>query len=112
ETALAVAGVDMATDPLSWLTGPPSDWLVEEDGAGAAGIAVDACCPLLAFLSGGKNRPAMLAEVCRAASAAGALEVIADVDADREEVVADLEAGGFRLRRSRVIHQVRTRVYG
>ena len=103
ETALAVAGVDLATDPLSWLTGPPGDWLVDEDGDGLAGIAVDACYPLLAFLAAKKNRPAMLAEVCRVASAAGAREVIADVDAHRHDVIADLEDGGFELLRGRLI---------
>ncbi|GAA0802690.1 GNAT family N-acetyltransferase [Spirilliplanes yamanashiensis] len=108
ETALAVAGVDLATDPLGWLTGPPDAWRVAlRDGepAGLAGTAGDACYPLLAWagLLDPGARGALLAEAVRVLAAGGAREVVADVDAHRAATVAELERTGFRPLRSRLV---------
>ncbi|MFF0721716.1 acetyltransferase [Micromonospora sp. NPDC003816] len=107
ETARAVAGVDLATDPLSWLRGSAREWRVALDGGEPVGLAAPAsraCFPMIAYL--GVRAPAvradLLAEVVRTLSGEGAYEVIADVDADRVGVLADLERAGFRRIRARV----------
>ncbi|WP_410813737.1 acetyltransferase [Micromonospora sp. 067-2] len=108
ETALAVAGVDLATDPLAWLGGPADDWRIAVDDGepvGLVGTAGDACYPLLAYLGvlDEAVRPELVAEAVRMLAAGGAREVIADVDAHRVAVVAELERTGFRQLRCRVI---------
>ena len=107
EVALAVGGVDLATDPLSWLTGPPDRWLIASAGGkpvGLAGTAGDACYPLLGYLGllDDSVRGELLAEAVGVLSAGGAREVVADVDAHRVAVVAELERTGFRQIRARV----------
>ncbi|GAB3808372.1 GNAT family N-acetyltransferase [Micromonospora zhanjiangensis] len=107
EVALAVGGVDLATEPLSWLTGPPGDWRVALRGGepvGLAGTAGDACYPLLAYLGllDEDARGELLADAVRVLAEGGAREVVADVDAHRVAVVADLERTGFRRLRSRI----------
>jgi hypothetical protein len=112
ETARAVAEVDLATDPLAWLTGPPSDWILahragEAEKIGLAGTAGDACYPLLAYLGtlDAAARPELLAAAVQLLAGAGAREVIADADAHRVDVVADLERTGFRQLRARVVFE-------
>ena len=107
EMARAVAGVDLATDPLAWLKGPAEDWLIALDAGnpvGLAGTAGDACYPLLVYLGllDEAARSELLAEAVRVLAAGGAREVVADVDAHRVAVVAELERTGFRQLRSRV----------
>lgn len=107
EVARAVGGVDLATDPLAWLRGPVGDWRVALAGGepvGLAGTAGDACYPLLAYLGllDEAARPELLAEAVRVLSEGGAREVVADVDAHRVAVLAELERTGFRQVRSRV----------
>ncbi|WP_412541308.1 acetyltransferase [Longispora sp. K20-0274] len=107
EMALAVRGVDLARDPLAWLTGPAGDWLVALDAGepvGLAGTAGQACYPLLAYLGvlDEAVRGELLAEAVRVLSAGGAREVVADVDAHRARVLAELERTGFRQLRARV----------
>jgi hypothetical protein len=108
EIARAVAGVDLATDPLAWLTGPAGDWRIASEAGepvGLVGTAGDACYPLIAYLGllDPGVRGELLAEAVRVLAAGGAREVVADVDAHRVAVVAELERTGFRQRRSRVI---------
>jgi hypothetical protein len=108
EIARAVRGVDLATDPLAFLTSSPAEWRIAlEDGVpvGLAGTAGEACYPLLAYLGllDQAARADLLAEAVRALAAGGAYEVIADVDAHRVAVLAELERTGFRQLRSRVI---------
>ncbi|MCI4065715.1 acetyltransferase [Micromonospora sp. R77] len=110
ETARAVAGVDLATDPLAWLTGPPADWRVALDEGrpvGLAGTAGDACYPLLAYLGllDGAARDELLVAAVRVLAEGGAREVVADVDGHRVGVLADLERTGFRQVRARVIFE-------
>jgi hypothetical protein len=107
EMARAVAGVDLATEPLAWLRGKPSDWVVacrEGEIVGLAGTAGDACYPLMAYV--GLLDPAVLGELLgeavRLLAGNGAREVVADVDAHRVAVVAELERTGFRQIRSRL----------
>ncbi|GII76703.1 N-acetyltransferase [Sphaerisporangium rufum] len=107
EIAKAVAGVDLATDPLAWLGGSLEAWRVVLDAGepvGLAGTAGDACYPLFAYLGvlDEAARPELLAEAVRVLDEGGAREVVADVDAHRVAVVADLERSGFRRLRSRV----------
>jgi hypothetical protein len=107
EVARAVGGVDLATDPLSWLTGPPDRWLIasaDDKPVGLAGTAGDACYPLLAYLGllDESARGELLAEAVGLLAAGGAREVVADVDAHRVAVVAELERTGFRQIRARV----------
>lgn len=107
ELARAVGGVDLATDPLAWLTGPAEDWLIALDAGepvGLAGTAGQACYPLLAYLGllDDAVRGELLAEAVRVLAAGGAREVVADVDAHRVAVVAELERTGFRQLRSRI----------
>jgi hypothetical protein len=108
ETAWAVGEVDLATDPLAWLTGPVGDWRVALDAGEAVGLvgpAGDACYPLIAYLGllDAAVRGELLAEAVAVLAAGGAREVIADVDAHRVAVVAELERTGFRQVRSRVV---------
>jgi hypothetical protein len=107
ETARAVAGIDLATDPLAWLPGPPQTWRVAlRDSApiGLAAAAGDVCYPMIAYL--GLTDPealdALLADAVVVLHAGGAREVVADADADRTGVVAALERAGFRPVRARV----------
>ncbi|MEV6813905.1 acetyltransferase [Micromonospora sp. NPDC051296] len=107
ETARVVGGVDLARDPLAWLTGPVQDWRVALDGAvpvGLAATAGDACYPMIAYLGllDVSARGELLADAVGTLSAGGAHEVIADVDAHRVATVAELERTGFRQIRSRV----------
>ena len=110
ETARAVGGVDLATDPLAWLTGPPGDWRIALDAgepAVLAGTAGQACYPMIAYLGllDEAVRGELLAEAVGALAAGGAREVVADVDAHRVAVVAELERTGFRQLRSRVVFE-------
>ncbi|MGK5685173.1 acetyltransferase [Actinoplanes sp. URMC 104] len=116
ETARAVAGLDLATDPLPWLTGDATAWHVAHSGGealGVAGTAGQACWPLLGYLGvlpgvrAPAARVALLAAAVRALTDGGAQEVVADVDADRTAVVADLERAGFRHVRSRLAYAPR-----
>jgi hypothetical protein len=109
ETALAVGGVDLATDPLAWLHSRAEEWRIvldDEKPVGLAGTAGDACYPLLAYLAlfDEAARGELLAEAVRVLAAGGAREVVADVDAHRVGIVADLERTGFRPIRSRVVY--------
>ncbi|WP_233584007.1 acetyltransferase [Micromonospora sp. CV4] len=108
EIARAVGGVDLATDPLAWLRGPAGDWriaLADGEPVGLVGPAGDACYPLIAYLGllDEAVRSELLVEAVRALAAGGAREVIADVDAHRVAVLAELERTGFRQLRSRVV---------
>ncbi|MGX6600610.1 acetyltransferase [Micromonosporaceae bacterium Da 78-11] len=110
EIARVVYGVDLATAPLDWLTGPIEGWRIALDGGepvGLAGTAGDACYPLLAYfgLLDPAVRPELLAESVRVLVEGGAFEVIADVDSHRVDVLADLERTGFRQLRSRVLFE-------
>ncbi len=110
EAARAVGGVDLATDPLAWLSGPPDAWRIALDGGepvGMVGTAGDACYPLVAYvgLLDEAVRAELLAEAVRVLAAGGALEVVADVDASRGAVLTDLERSGFRRVRTRVVFQ-------
>jgi len=108
ETALAVGGVDLATDPLAWLSGPAANWRVALAGGepvGLAGTAGDACYPLLAYLGllDAAARPELIAAAVQVLAEGGAREVVADVDAHRVAVVAELERTGFRQVRARIV---------
>jgi hypothetical protein len=109
ETARAVAGVDLARDPLAWLTGTPfGNWRVALHGdepVGLAGPTADACFPMIAYLGllDESVLGELLADAVAALAADGAYEVVADVDAHRVAVVAELERTGFRRVRSRVV---------
>ncbi|MEK8104870.1 acetyltransferase [Micromonospora sp. M12] len=101
-------GVDLATDPLAWLGDAIEAWRVAEQAGervGLVGTAGDACYPLLAYLGllDEAARPELLIEAVRVLDAGGAREVIADVDARRVTVLAELERTGFRQLRSRVV---------
>ncbi|GAA0469049.1 N-acetyltransferase [Paractinoplanes deccanensis] len=101
ETALAVAGLDLATDPLPWLR--TATWLVADE-AGLVAAAGDHCYPLIGYLGllDDAAREELIAEAVRVLAAGGAREVVADVDSYRVEVLAALERTGFRQIRSRV----------
>lgn len=108
EVALAVGGVDLGTDPLAWLTGPATDWRVALEAGepiGLVGPAGDACFPLIGYLGllDEAVRAELLAEAVRVLAAGGAREVVADVDAHRVAVLAELERTGFRQLRCRVV---------
>ncbi|WFE47528.1 acetyltransferase [Verrucosispora sp. WMMD1129] len=109
ETARMVAEVDLASDPLDWLTGtPPGSWRVALDGDEAVGLAgptADACFPMIAYLGllDESVLGELLADSVAALAGGGAYEVVADVDAHRVAVVAELERTGFRRVRSRVV---------
>lgn len=106
EAALAVAGLDLARDPLPWLTGPAAAWHVLEDGTGVAGTAGDACWPMLVYLgrlpgASPSARSSLLTAALNALTTGGAEQVIADVEATLTDTIADLERAGF--------HQIRAR---
>ncbi|PWR04783.1 acetyltransferase [Micromonospora acroterricola] len=108
EIARAVGGVDLATDPLAWLPGSAGDWRVAEaagEPVGLVGTAGDACYPLVVYLGllDEAVRGELLAEAVRMLADGGAREVIADVDAHRVAVLAELERTGFRQLRTRVV---------
>jgi hypothetical protein len=110
EIARVVSGVDLATDPLAWLGGPAEDWRIALDAGepvGLVGTAGDACYPLVVYLGllDQAVRAELLAEAVRVLAAGGAREVIADVDAHRVAVLAELERTGFRQLRSRVVFE-------
>jgi hypothetical protein len=110
EVARAVGGVDLATDPLAWLTGPVSDWRIGLDAGEPVGLvatAGQACYPLIAYvgLLDEAVRAELLAEAVGVLADGGAREVIADVDAHRVAVLAELERTGFRQLRSRVVFE-------
>ncbi|HEX6869688.1 MAG TPA: hypothetical protein VF163_01205 [Micromonosporaceae bacterium] len=110
ETARLVRGVDLARNPLDWLVGPPEDWRVATaagEAVGLAGAAGDACYPMVAFLGvlSEAARGELLADAVRTLAGNGADEVVADVDAHRYAVVADLERTGFRAVRSRTLFE-------
>ncbi|MEV4346397.1 acetyltransferase [Actinoplanes sp. NPDC049596] len=102
ETALAVAELDLATDPLPWLR--TASWLVAE-GAGVVAAAGDHCYPLIGYLGLVEPgaREELIAEAVRVLAEGGAREVVADVDSYRVEVLAALERTGFRQVRSRIV---------
>ncbi|MDG4791149.1 acetyltransferase [Micromonospora sp. WMMD1102] len=108
EVAHAVHGVDLATDPLAWLGSSAQAWRIAlraGEPVGLVGTAGDACYPLIAYL-GLLDEAALgelLAEAVRVLADGGAHEVVADVDAHRVRVVAELERTGFRQLRSRVV---------
>ena len=107
EIARTVKGVDLAVDPLAWVSSPVEAWRVTEgagEPVGLAGTFGDACYPMLSWfgLLDPAARPEALADAVRTLAAGGAYEVIADVDAHRVGVLADLERTGFRQLRSRV----------
>ncbi|GHJ48025.1 N-acetyltransferase [Catellatospora sp. TT07R-123] len=108
EVARLVCGVDLARDPLAWLSGPPESWRVAEaDGepVGLAGPAGDACYPMIAYLGvlDGAVRAELLADAVAVLAAGGALSVVADVDADRSAARADLLRTAFTPVRSRTL---------
>jgi hypothetical protein len=110
EIARMVAGVDLATDPLAWVTSPADSWRIAAlagEPVGLAGTFGDACYPMLSWfgLLDPAARPELLAEACRVLADGGAREVIADVDSYRVGVLADLERTGFRQLRSRVLFE-------
>ncbi|MBM2615939.1 acetyltransferase [Actinoplanes sp. LDG1-06] len=117
ETARTVAGLDLAHNPVPWVTGPAAAWHVlddESDGGGVAGTAGDACWPMLVYLGvlpgaapGARER--LLAASLRALAEGGAEEVIADVVSTRTETIADLEAAGFHQIRARLAFEPRDR---
>ncbi|MBV1852662.1 acetyltransferase [Catellatospora tritici] len=112
EVARLVRGVDLARDPLKWLSGPPGDWRVALAGGepvGLTGPAGDACYPMIAYLglldeatADPAVRGEMLTDAVAVLVAGGALEIVADVDADRPDARADLERAGFTPVRARV----------
>jgi hypothetical protein len=107
ETARLVGGVDLASDPLAWLPGPPATWRVALDcgePVGLAGPAGDVCYPMIAYLGAVDDaaRVALLADAVATLAADGAQEIVADVDTRRPAVVAELERLGFTQVRSRV----------
>ncbi|MEH0843531.1 acetyltransferase [Micromonospora sp. CPCC 205711] len=109
EVARAVGGVDLATDPLAWLPAV-ADWRVAMDAGrpvGLVGAAGEACYPLIAYLGllDEAVRGELLADAVGVLAAGGAREVIADVDAHRVAVVAELERTGFRQLRARVVFE-------
>ncbi|GIJ34391.1 acetyltransferase [Micromonospora sediminimaris] len=110
ETARAVAGVDLARNPMAWLTGtPPGNWRIALHGdepVGLAGPTADACFPMIAYLGllDESVLGELLADAVAALAGGGAYEVVADVDAHRVKVVAELERTGFRRIRSRVVY--------
>ncbi|GIH05581.1 N-acetyltransferase [Rhizocola hellebori] len=108
EAARLVRGVDLARKPLDWLTGPPQDWRIALRGGEPVGLAAaagDACYPMIAYLGvlGEGVLGELLADSARALAANGALEVVADVDADRPSVIAEVERIGFVAVRSRLL---------
>ncbi|GIG56198.1 hypothetical protein Lfu02_05700 [Longispora fulva] len=113
EMALAVAGVDLAADPLAWLKSPVGDWRIALDAGepvGLVGTAGVACYPLMAYLGvlDEAVRSELIAEAVRVMTADGAREVVADVDAHKVAVLAELERTGFRQLRSRVVFEPAT----
>ncbi|MFF5180721.1 acetyltransferase [Micromonospora sp. NPDC000316] len=107
ETAQAVGGVDLATDPLAWLGDSTEQWRVGSADGEPVGLVRptgDACFPLIAYLGllDDAVRGELLVEAVRLLAEDGAREVTADVDAHRVAVLAELERTGFRQVRSRV----------
>ncbi|MGW3895670.1 acetyltransferase [Micromonospora profundi] len=107
ETAQGVGGVDLATDPLAWLGDSTEQWRVgvaDGEPVGLVRPTGDACFPLIAYLGllDDAVRGELLVEAVRLLAEGGAREVVADVDAHRVAVLAELERTGFRQVRSRV----------
>ena len=107
EIARVVRGVDLARAPLDWLSGPLDDWRIAVDGSepvGLIGATTQACFVMIAYLGvlDDAARVELLADAVGRLTDGGAYEVLADVDADRGPVLADLERLGFRPIRSRI----------
>ncbi|MBL7257664.1 acetyltransferase [Paractinoplanes lichenicola] len=110
ETALTVAGLDLARDPLPWVTGPAAAWHVLADGTGVAGTAGEACWPMLVYLgvrpeAAPGARSSLLAASLGALIAGGAEEVVADVESTLTDAMTDLDRAGFRQIRARMTLQ-------
>ena len=114
ETARAVAALDLARQPRPWLTGEATAWHVAHDGdepLGLLGTAGQACWPMLGYLGvlpGPRStaaRSALIGAALAVLVAGGAEEVVADADADRSDVLADLKRAGFRPVRARLIFE-------
>jgi hypothetical protein len=110
ETARAVADVDLATEPLSWLRDSAENWrvaLAAGQPVGLVGPAMHGCYPLIAYLGvlDETARGELLADAVKVLADGGAREVVADVDAHRVAVVAELERTGFRQLRARVVFE-------
>ncbi|WP_045747486.1 hypothetical protein [Actinoplanes rectilineatus] len=108
EIAETVGGVDLATDPLAWLTGPPDTWRIalrHDVPIGLAATAGDACYPMIAYLGALEEavHGELLADAVETLSTGGAYEVVADTEAYRVPMVADLERTGFRQIRARLL---------
>ncbi|WP_213001764.1 acetyltransferase [Winogradskya consettensis] len=107
ETALAVAGISLATDPQPWMGNGPSGWRIvlrHGEPVGLAGTSGDACFPQITYL-GLFDEGALgdtLIDAVNALTAGGAREVVADVDGHRVAATAELERTGFRRLRSRI----------
>jgi len=107
ETARLVRGVDLARNPLDWLSGPPRDWRIAVEAGvpvGLAGATGDACFPMVAYLGvlDEAVRGELLADAVATLAEGDALEVVADVDANRTAVVEDLARNGFKPIRCRI----------
>jgi hypothetical protein len=114
ETASLMRGVDLARNPLDWLTGPPGAWRIAFEAvaagepagepAGLAAAAGDACYPMVAYLGvlDEAVRGELLADTVATLVEGGALEVVADGDAHRTEVTKVLVRNGFAPTRARI----------
>lgn len=97
EAAQLILGVDLAREPLRWLTGPLSDWRIALESGRTVGIMAatgDACYPMIAYL-GLLEESALgdlLADAVARLAAKGALEIVADVDAGRRAAGGDRPA--------------------
>ncbi|MCO8275907.1 hypothetical protein M1L60_35545 [Actinoplanes sp. TRM 88003] len=74
--------------------------------SGVVGTAGEACWPMIGYLGAVDGDPAtrraLLAEALRVLVEGGAEQVVADVDATRPDVLADLERAGFLRQRARL----------
>jgi hypothetical protein len=104
ETAKLVRGVDLASNPLGWLSGPIQDWRVALDDngepVGLVAATGDACFSMIAYLGVLRDevRDELLAETIAIWRSD---ELVADVDAENHAARADLERHGFKAVRSR-----------
>jgi hypothetical protein len=107
ETARLVRGVDLASRPLDWLSGPPQAWRIAlKNGipVGLAAAAGDACYPMIAYLGllDEAARGELLNDAVRELAEAGAREIVVDVDAERQVAQEVLQRQGFKPIRARV----------
>ncbi|MBU2665087.1 acetyltransferase [Actinoplanes bogorensis] len=115
ETAWAVAGIDLARDPMPWLTGPAAAWhVLHDDGrpVGLAGTAGEACWPMIVYLGiadgdSCTGRMDLLVAALRALVAGGAEEVVADVESTFAATIEDLRRAGFEQIRARLAFEPR-----